>query len=60
MRKILELEETGKTICTTQINAYVNDMFDEPIASIALANGAAIVSGNAHFRHIPGRRAISP
>jgi tRNA(fMet)-specific endonuclease VapC len=105
LRKILELEETGETLCTTQINvlelfkgvyspirserglqkvkmlldafviltidedAYemfgelsaelrrrgeaIGD-FDELIASIALANGAAIISRDGHFRRVPG------
>jgi len=111
LRKILELEETGETLCTTQINVLelykgvycptkseaglekvrklldafvilsidedVYDMFgelsselrrrgeaigdfDELIASIALANGAVIVSGDTHFRRVPGLKAISP
>jgi tRNA(fMet)-specific endonuclease VapC len=111
LRKILELEETGETLCTTQINVLelykgvyspirserglqkvkklldafvilsidedVYDMFgelsselrrrgeaigdfDELIASIALANGAVIVSGDTHFRQVPGLKAISP
>ena len=34
--------------------------FDELIASIALTNGAAIVSGDGHFRRVPGLRAVSP
>ncbi|MCX6677525.1 MAG: type II toxin-antitoxin system VapC family toxin [Methanothrix sp.] len=34
--------------------------FDELIASIALANGAAIVSGDRHFRRVPGLKAVSP
>jgi tRNA(fMet)-specific endonuclease VapC len=111
LRKILELEETGETLCTTQINVLelykgvyspirserglqkvkklldafvilsidedVYDMFgelsselrrrgeaigdfDELIASIALANGAVIVSGDTHFRRVPGLEAVSP
>ncbi len=111
LRKILELEETGETLCTTQINVLelykgvyspirserglqkvkklldafvilsidedVYDMFgelsselrrrgeaigdfDELIASIALANGAVIVSGDTHFRRVPGLKAVSP
>jgi tRNA(fMet)-specific endonuclease VapC len=111
LRKILELEETGETLCTTQINVLelykgvycptkseaglekvrklldafvilsidedVYDMFgelsaelrrrgeaigdfDELIASIALTNGAAIVSGDRHFRSVPGLKAVSP
>ncbi len=111
LRKIIELEETGETLCTTQVNvlelykgvysptrseaglekvrmllkafvilnidedAYemfgelsaelkrrgetIGD-FDELIASIALASGAAIVSGDGHFRRVPGLKAISP
>jgi tRNA(fMet)-specific endonuclease VapC len=110
LRKILELEETGETLCTTQINVLelykgvyspirsesglqkvkklldafvilpldedVYDMFgelsselrrrgeaigdfDELIASIALANGAVIVSGDTHFRRVPGLKAVS-
>ena len=34
--------------------------FDELIASIALANGAVIVSGDTHFRRVPGLKAVSP
>ena len=111
LRKILKLEETGETLCTTQINVLelykgvyspirserglqkvkklldafvilsidedVYDMFgelsselrrrgeaigdfDELIASIALANGAVIVSGDTHFRRVPGLKAVSP
>ena len=111
LRKIKELEETGETLCTTQINVLelykgvysptkseaglqkvkklldafvilsidedVYDMFgelsaelkrrgeaigdfDELIASIALINGAVIVSGDSHFRRVPGLKAISP
>ena len=111
LRKIKELEETGETLCTTQINVLelykgvyspirserglqkvkklldafvilsidedVYDMFgelsselrrrgeaigdfDELIASIALANGAVIVSGDTHFRRVPGLKAVSP
>ncbi|MFZ3148474.1 MAG: type II toxin-antitoxin system VapC family toxin [Methanothrix sp.] len=111
LRKIKELEETGETLCTTQINVLelykgvysptkseaglqkvkklldafvilsidedVYDMFgelsselrrrgdaigdfDELIASIALANEATIVSGDGHFRRVPGLKAISP
>jgi predicted nucleic acid-binding protein len=111
LRKIKELEETGETLCTTQINVLelykgvyspskseaglekvkklldafvilsmdedVYDMFgelsselrrrgeaigdfDELIASIALANGAIIVSGDTHFRRVPGLKAVSP
>ncbi len=111
LRKILEMEEMGETLCTTQINvlelykgvysptrseaglekvkklldafviltidedAYemfgelsaelkrrgeaIGD-FDELIASIALANGAAIVSRDGHFRRVPGLKAVSP
>jgi tRNA(fMet)-specific endonuclease VapC len=110
LRKIVELEETEETICTTQINAlelykgaylpiksdediqkvkklldafvilHINDDtyewfaalsaklksrgestndFDELIAAIAMANGAAIVSRDSHFRRIPGLRVIS-
>lgn len=36
----------------------IND-FDELIASITIANGAAIVSRDGHFRRIPGLRVIS-
>ncbi len=111
LRKIIELEETGETLCTTQINvlelykgAYSPSKseaglekvkklldafviltidedayeifgelsselrrrgeafgdFDELIASIALANGAIIVSGDSHFRRVPGLKAVSP
>ncbi len=111
LRKILELEETGETLCTTQINVLelykgvycptksaagygkvkmlldafvilsinedVYDMFgelsaelkrrgeaigdfDELIASIALANGAAMLSRDSHFRRVPGIKAVSP
>jgi tRNA(fMet)-specific endonuclease VapC len=111
LRKILELEETGETLCTTQINVLelykgvygpnrseaglqkvemlldafvilnidedtyemfgelsaelkrrgeaIGD-FDELIASIALANGAAIITGDSHFRRVPGLKAVSP
>ena len=111
LRKILELEETGETLCTTQINVLelykgvygpirsesglqkvkmlldafviltidedtyemfgelsaelksrgeaIGD-FDELIASIALANGAVIVSRDNHFRRVPGLKAVSP
>ena len=110
LRKIKELEETGETLCTTQINVLelykgvysptkseaglekvkklldafviltidvdVNEMFgelsaelrrrgdaigdfDELIASIALANGAAIVSRDGHFRRVPGLEVVS-
>jgi tRNA(fMet)-specific endonuclease VapC len=110
LRKIVDLEETEETICTTQINAlelykgaylpiksdediqkvkklldafvilHINDDtyewfaalsaklksrgestndFDELIAAIAMANGAAIVSKDSHFRRIPGLRVIS-
>jgi tRNA(fMet)-specific endonuclease VapC len=111
LRKILELEETGETLCTTQINvlelykgvcspskseaglqkvkklldafvilsidedAYemfgelsaelrrrgeaIGD-FDELIASIALINGAVIVSEDRHFWRVPGLKAVSP
>ena len=111
LRKIKELEETGETLCTTQINvlelykgvysptkseaglqkvkmlldafvilsidedAYemfgelsaelrrrgeaIGD-FDELIASITLADGAAIITGDSHFRRIPGLKAFSP
>jgi tRNA(fMet)-specific endonuclease VapC len=110
LRKILELEETGETLCTTQINVLeiykgvysptkseaglkkvnkllnafviltidvdVNEMFgelsaelrrrgdaigdfDELIASIALTNGAAIVSRDGHFRRVPGLEVVS-
>jgi tRNA(fMet)-specific endonuclease VapC len=110
LRKILELEETGETLCTTQINVLelykgvygpirserglqkvkmlldafviltidedacemfgelsaelrrrgeaIGD-FDELIASIALANGAAIISREGHFRRVPGLKAVS-
>ncbi|MFZ2472736.1 MAG: type II toxin-antitoxin system VapC family toxin [Methanothrix sp.] len=34
--------------------------FDELIASIALANDAAIVSGDSHFRRVPGLNTVSP
>jgi len=34
--------------------------FDELIASIALANEAAIVSGDGRFRRVPGLKAVSP
>lgn len=34
--------------------------FDELIASTALANGAVIVSGDTHFRRVPGLKAVSP
>jgi predicted nucleic acid-binding protein len=109
LRKIRQLEETGETLCTTQINvlelykgvyspskseaglkkvkmlldafvilsidedAYemfgelaaelrrrgeaIGD-FDELIASIALANEAAILSSDSHFRHVPGLKAL--
>ena len=111
LRKILELEETGETLCTTQINVLelyrgvysptrseagfervkklldafvilsidedVHNMFgelsaelkrrgeaigdfDELIASIALANGAAIVSRDGHFQRVPGLKTVSP
>jgi len=111
LRKILELEEAGETLCTTQINVLelykgvysptkseaglekvrklleafvildINEDtyemfgelsaelrrrgeaigdFDELIASIALINGAAIVSKNGHFRRVPGLKADSP
>ncbi len=33
--------------------------FDELIASIALANEAAILSGDSHFRRVPGLMAVS-
>lgn len=33
--------------------------FDELIASIALANGASIVSRDGHFRRIPGLEVVS-
>ena len=110
LRKIKELEETGETLCTTQINVLelykgvysptkseaglqkvkklldafviltmdvdVYDMFgelsselrrtgdaigdfDELIASIALINGAAIVSRDGHFRRVPGLEVVS-
>jgi tRNA(fMet)-specific endonuclease VapC len=110
LRKIKELEDTGETLCTTQINVLelykgvyspckseaglqkvkklldafvilsidedVYDMFgelsselrrrgdvignfDELIASIALINGAAIVSRDGHFRRIPGLEVVS-
>ena len=110
LRKIKELEETGETLCTTQINVLelykgvysptkseaglekvkklldafviltidvdVNEMFgelsselkrrgeaigdfDELIASIALINGAAIVSRDGHFRRVPGLEVVS-
>jgi len=110
LRKIIELEETKETICTTQINvlelfkgAYLPkrsnngvqkirklldafivlridedtcecfaaisaelrsrgesiNVFDELIAAIAMNNGAAIVSRDEHFSHIPGLRVIS-
>jgi tRNA(fMet)-specific endonuclease VapC len=110
LRKIRELEETGETLCTTQINVLelykgvysptksdaglqkvkklldafvilsidedVYDMFgelsselrrkgdaigdfDELIASIALANEAAIVSRDGHFRRVPGLEVVS-
>jgi len=36
----------------------IND-FDELIAAITIANGAAIVSRDGHFRRIPGLRVIS-
>ena len=36
----------------------IND-FDELIAAITIANGAAIVSRGGHFRRIPGLRVIS-
>ena len=111
LRKILELEETGETLCTTQVNVLelykgvysptkseaglekvrklldafvildINDEaydmfgelsaelrrrgeaigdFDELIASIALTNGATIVSEDGHFRRVPGLKTISP
>jgi tRNA(fMet)-specific endonuclease VapC len=34
--------------------------FDGLIASIALANGSAIVSGDGHFQRVPGLKAVSP
>lgn len=34
--------------------------FDELIASIALANGVAILSGDSHFRRVPGLKALFP
>ncbi len=36
----------------------IND-FDELIAAIAMTNGAAIVTRDEHFQHIPGLRVIS-
>jgi predicted nucleic acid-binding protein len=36
----------------------IND-FDELIASIAMTNGAAIVSNDSHFKRIPGLSVIS-
>jgi tRNA(fMet)-specific endonuclease VapC len=110
IRKIRELEQTGETLCTTQISvlelykgAYVptksedglekikklldafiilpinEDIydifgelaamlrrrgeaigdFDELIASIALIQGAAIVSKDSHFERVPGLKVIS-
>ncbi len=110
LRKIMELEEMGRSICTTQINvlelykgAYFSPRskeslskveklldaflvlpidrdtyesfaalsaelksqgrsigdFDELIAAITMTNGAAIVSRDHHFLHIPGLRNIS-
>jgi len=110
LRKIKELEETGETLFTTQINVLelykgvysptwseaglqkvkmlldafviltidedacemfgelsaelkrrgeaIGD-FDELIASIALAHGAAIITGDSHFRRVPGLKTIS-
>jgi tRNA(fMet)-specific endonuclease VapC len=45
-----ELRRSGDAICD----------FDELIASIALTNGAAIVSGYGHFQRVPGIKAVSP
>jgi predicted nucleic acid-binding protein len=45
-----ELEDMGGTIGD----------FDELIASIALINGAAIVTGDRHFQRIPGLEVVSP
>jgi predicted nucleic acid-binding protein len=108
--KIQELEETGETLCTTQINVLelykgvftptksedglkkirklldaflilpisedtyeifgelaamlrqsgdaIGD-FDELIASIALIQGAALVSRDSHFERVPGLKIIS-
>ncbi len=110
IRKILELEKTGETLCTTQINVLelykgvftptrsedglekikkmlnaflilpidedtyemfgelaamlrqrgnaIGD-FDELIASIALIQGAALVSRDSHFERVPGLKVIS-
>ena len=44
-----QLKSRGKT---------TND-FDELIAAIAMTNGAAIVTRDEHFQHIPGLRIIS-
>ena len=110
IRKILELEETGETLCTTQINVLelykgvftptksedglkkirklldaflilpINEDtyeifgelaamlrqrgnaigdFDELIASIALIQGAAVISRDSHFERVPGLKVIS-
>ena len=110
IRKIQELEGTGETLCTTQINVlelykgvfsptksedglekikkmlnafYILPIdedtyemfgelaamlkrrgnaigdFDELIASIALIQGATLVSRDSHFEHVPGLKVIS-
>ncbi len=110
IRKIQELEGTGETLCTTQINVlelykgvftptksedglekikkmlnafYILPIdedtyemfgalaailkqrgnaigdFDELIASIALIQGAAVVSRDSHFERVPGLKVIS-